>query len=53
VGAVTALGDTLQDTWRGVVKGKTAIGAVSRFPVEAYPSKIVRPLCKSALIWLC
>ena len=40
VGAVTALGDTLQDTWRGVVKGKTAIGAVSRFPVEAYPSKI-------------
>jgi 3-oxoacyl-[acyl-carrier-protein] synthase II len=37
---VTALGNTLQDTWRRLVKGNSGVGPVHRFPVEAYESRI-------------
>lgn len=37
---VTALGNTLQDTWKRVVKGDNGAGPVRRFPVGAYESHI-------------
>ena len=36
----TALGNTLQDTWTGIVKGYSGIGPIRRFPVETYESPI-------------
>jgi 3-oxoacyl-(acyl-carrier-protein) synthase len=38
--AVTALGNTLQDTWTRIVKGDSGIGPILRFPVETYESRI-------------
>ncbi len=37
---VTALGNTLQETWIGLMAGKTAIKPVNRFPVSNYNSRI-------------
>ena len=37
---VTALGNTLQDTWTGIVKGDSGIGPILRFPVETYEGPI-------------
>jgi len=38
--AVTALGNTLQDTWTRIIKGESGAGPIRRFPVEAYESHI-------------
>jgi 3-oxoacyl-[acyl-carrier-protein] synthase II len=40
VGVVTAAGNSLEDTWRTVMNGRTAIRQMDRFPLEAYQSKI-------------
>ena len=37
---VTALGNTLQETWLGLMAGKTAIKPVNRFSVSNYNSRI-------------
>ena len=37
---ITALGDNLQETWRQILTGVTAVRPVSRFPVDNYSSKI-------------
>ena len=37
---VTALGNTLRDTWKRLMKGDSGIGPIKRFPVETYGSHI-------------
>lgn len=40
IGAVTPLGLTADDLWRGVAAGRSGIGPVSRFDASAYPCRI-------------
>lgn len=40
VGVVNAAGKSLEDTWRTIMTGRTAIRKIDRFPVEAYHSEI-------------
>ena len=37
---ITALGDNLQETWRQILRGVTAVRPVSRFPVDNYSSRL-------------
>jgi 3-oxoacyl-[acyl-carrier-protein] synthase II len=37
---VTALGESLNDTWEGVVRADTGIREIKRFPVERYYSRV-------------
>jgi 3-oxoacyl-[acyl-carrier-protein] synthase II len=39
-GAVTSAGNSLEATWHKIMSGKTAIGEIDRFPVEAYRAKV-------------
>lgn len=39
-GVVTAAGNNLEETWYGILSGKTAIREINRFPVKAYRSGI-------------
>ena len=39
-GVVTSAGNSLDATWRRIMSGKTAIGEISRFSVEAYRTKV-------------
>jgi len=54
--AVTALGNTLQDTWARIIKGDSGIGPIRRFPVETYESHIaatisdLRPMQERSII---
>jgi 3-oxoacyl-[acyl-carrier-protein] synthase II len=54
--AVTALGNTLQDTWARIIKGDSGIGPIHRFPVETYESRIaatisdLRPIQERSII---
>ncbi|MDP7417342.1 MAG: beta-ketoacyl synthase N-terminal-like domain-containing protein, partial [Desulfobacterales bacterium] len=38
--AITALGTNLQETWQGVLAGRTAIRPINRFPVGNYSTKV-------------
>ncbi len=38
--AVTALGDTLEATWKGLLEGRTAIRPVRRFSTAPYPTQL-------------
>jgi len=38
--AVTALGNTLEDTWKRIIKGERGVSPICRFPVETYESRI-------------
>jgi 3-oxoacyl-[acyl-carrier-protein] synthase II len=37
---ITALGNTCEELWRGIIAGETAIRPVDRFPVGSYQAKI-------------
>jgi 3-oxoacyl-(acyl-carrier-protein) synthase len=37
---VTALGGTLQDTWKRLIQGDSGIGPIKRFSIETYDSRI-------------
>jgi 3-oxoacyl-(acyl-carrier-protein) synthase len=39
-GVVTAAGNSLEATWQQMMKGRTAIRKINRFPVKAYQSQI-------------
>ena len=39
-GVVTSAGNSLEATWRRIMSGKTAIGEISRFSVEAYRTRV-------------
>jgi 3-oxoacyl-[acyl-carrier-protein] synthase II len=55
--AVTALGNTLQDTWTRIIKGDSGIGPIHRFSVETYESRIaamisdLRPIQERSIIY--
>ena len=55
-GVVTAAGKSLEDTWRTIMTGRTAIRKIERFPVKAYQSEIgafipdIKPTGASSLI---
>ena len=40
VGAVTPLGLTVADLWRGVVDGRSAIGTITHFDASGFPTRI-------------
>jgi len=40
VGAVTAAGNTAEDTWRAMVEGRSGIGPITLFDPEPYPVRI-------------
>jgi len=40
VGAVTAAGNTAEDTWRAMVEGRSGIGPIPLFDPEPYPVRI-------------
>ncbi|MEW5766455.1 MAG: beta-ketoacyl-ACP synthase II [bacterium] len=40
LGAITPLGNTVEEFWGGLVKGISGIGRISHFPVDEYSSKI-------------
>ena len=40
IGAVTALGHTLQDTWNGLIEGRSVAAPIKRFDATDYPSQI-------------
>ena len=54
--AVTALGNTLEDSWTRIVKGESGIRPIHRFPVETYESRIaatvgdLRPVQERSII---
>ncbi|MBA4389731.1 MAG: beta-ketoacyl synthase [Syntrophus sp. (in: bacteria)] len=54
---VTALGNTLQDTWKRLIKGDSGIGPIKRFPVGTYDSRIaatvddLRPIQDRSIIY--
>jgi len=55
--AVTALGNTLEDSWTRIIKGDSGIGPIHRFPVETYESRIaatigdLRPAQERSIVW--
>jgi 3-oxoacyl-[acyl-carrier-protein] synthase II len=56
---ITALGNTLETLWQGLMAGATAIRPVHRFPVDSYPAKIAACIDqlkpsddRSMLVWL-
>lgn len=40
LGAITPLGVGLEDTWRGIVAGRSGIGPITRFDASQYPVRI-------------
>ncbi|MCH9032413.1 MAG: beta-ketoacyl-ACP synthase II [candidate division Zixibacteria bacterium] len=40
MGLVTPLGETLDDVWNALLAGKSGACAITRFPVEDYPTRI-------------
>ncbi|MFQ5484630.1 MAG: beta-ketoacyl synthase N-terminal-like domain-containing protein [Desulfobacterales bacterium] len=38
--AITALGANLQESWQGILSGRTAIRPINRFPVRSYGSEV-------------
>ena len=54
---VTALGNTLRDTWGRIIKGDSGIGPIQRFPVKTYESRIaatisdLRPIQERSIIY--
>lgn len=40
MGGVTPLGNSVEETWRALLAGKSGIGLVTRFDVSDYPTKI-------------
>ncbi|MFV0351988.1 MAG: beta-ketoacyl-ACP synthase II [Oscillospiraceae bacterium] len=44
MGAVTPLGNTVQDTWAGLTAGKCGIGMITRFDTTDYKAKVAAEL---------
>jgi 3-oxoacyl-[acyl-carrier-protein] synthase II len=44
IGAVTPLGNTAEDTWKGICKGKSGIGKITKFDITGYKTKIAGEL---------
>ncbi|MFW0072664.1 MAG: beta-ketoacyl-ACP synthase II [Coxiella-like endosymbiont] len=40
LGAVTPLGNTVSDTWRSLLEGKSGVGPITRFDTSVFPTKI-------------
>ncbi|MFC1920069.1 beta-ketoacyl-[acyl-carrier-protein] synthase family protein [Chloroflexota bacterium] len=40
IGAVTPLGLTVGEYWKGLISGRSAIGPITRFDVDKYPVKV-------------
>lgn len=40
IGAVTPLGNTIEETWENIVAGKSGVGPLTRLDVEKFPVKI-------------
>ncbi len=44
IGAVTPLGNSAEDTWKGICKGKSGIGKITKFDTTGYKTKIAGEL---------
>lgn len=44
VGAVTPLGNSVEEFWSSLLAGKSGVGTITRFDVSAYPTKIAGEL---------
>ncbi|MDP4164688.1 MAG: beta-ketoacyl-ACP synthase II [Bacillota bacterium] len=44
IGAVTPLGNTAKETWKGICKGKSGIGKITKFDATGYRTKIAGEL---------
>ena len=42
MGTITPLGLTVEEHWRGLIAGKSAVGPITRFDAEKYPVHLVR-----------
>ena len=40
MGAITPLGLNVQDTWQGLMEGRSGIGRITHFDASAYPTQI-------------
>jgi 3-oxoacyl-[acyl-carrier-protein] synthase II len=40
MGAITPLGLNVQDTWQGLIEGRSGIGRITQFDASAYPTQI-------------
>src|SRR5512139_510442 len=40
MGAITPLGNTLRETWEGVVNGRSGIGLITAFDASTFPVRI-------------
>ena len=40
MGAVSALGNTLEETWQGIKEGKSGLGNITLFDTEKYDCKV-------------
>jgi 3-oxoacyl-[acyl-carrier-protein] synthase II len=40
MGTITPLGLTVEEHWRGLIAGKSAVGPITRFDAEKYPVKV-------------
>ena len=41
IGAITPLGNSVQETWEGLVAGRSGVGPITTFDASEYPSRIV------------
>ena len=44
LGAVTPLGNTVEDTWEGICAGRSGVGKITKFDTTAYETKIAGEL---------
>jgi len=44
IGAVTCLGNTAKDTWKGICEGKSGIGKITKFDTTGYRTRIAGEL---------
>ena len=44
IGAVTPLGNNVEDFWNGLIAGKSGVARVTRFNVDDYPTQIAGEL---------
>ena len=41
LGAITPLGNSVQETWEGLVAGRSGVGPITTFDASEYPSRVV------------